>query len=178
MKDDFNETDAEELTQEELKKIKEKIIHNPDEIKFKFYDKFRKKITERLKKFAGDKRAKGFEYIFALPDFFMMLVRLMFDDRVDKTEKAFISGIVAYLIMPFDIIPDFIPVFGYIDDMMLIAFGLDSLLKHVERQVFIDNWSGEGDVFVLIEKIIHKTSEFLNKNIIEKIKTILENLKK
>jgi len=107
-----------------------------------------------------------------------MLVRLMFDDRVDKTEKAFISGIVAYLIMPFDIIPDFIPVFGYIDDMMLIAFGLDSLLKHVERQVFIDNWSGEGDVFVLIEKIIHKTSEFLNKNIIEKIKTILENLKK
>ena len=178
MKEDFEEIEVEELSEEDLNEIKEKIVHSPDELKLKFYNKFRKKLQKKLKKYVGDKRAKGFEYIFALPDFFFLLTRLLFDDRVKKSYKAFIAGIITYIILPIDLIPDFIPIIGYIDDMAMVVFGVDYLIKHINKQIILDNWSGEGDVLAFVKKTITSISSFLNSNILGKITMILESFKK
>ncbi len=178
MNDKFDDFEVEEIGEDELEGIKEKIVHSPDEIKLKFYTDFRDKLRKKLKKYVGDKRAKGFEYIFALPDFFFLLTRLLFDDRVKKTYKYFIGSLITYVILPIDIIPDFIPVIGYIDDMAVVVFGLDYLINHIDKQIILDNWSGDGDVLMLVKNIITKISEFLNNNFIGKIKMIMEIFKK
>jgi uncharacterized membrane protein YkvA (DUF1232 family) len=54
---------------------------------------------------------------------------LLADDRVPLRAKLVLPGVVAYLLMPLDIIPDFIPVLGQIDDLLLIAGGLWLFLR-------------------------------------------------
>ena len=178
MENEFEELESEEVSGEEMNKIKEKIIHNPDEIKLKFYQDFRKKMTIKIQKMMGRKNAKGFEYIMFLPDFFVLFTRLLLDERVKKSDKAFITGIVAYLIMPFDIIPDFIPIIGYVDDIAVVVYGLNMLLNNIEKQIITDNWSGEEDILKLTQNITAKLSNFMNKNVIDKVRTLLNKLDK
>lgn len=178
MENEFEELESEEMSDKDIKKIKEKIIHNPSETKLKFYENFRKKMTAKIKKMLGGKKAKGFEYIMFLPDFFVLFTRLLLDERVKTSDKAFIGGIIAYLIMPFDIIPDFIPVIGYVDDIAVVIYGLNMLLNHIEKQIIIDNWSGEEDVLKLVQNLTVKISNAMNKNVIDKIRTLLSKLDK
>jgi len=55
--------------------------------------------------------------------------RLMRDDRLPLLVKVVIPGLVAYLLMPLDIIPDFIPVLGQLDDILLIVIAVAVLMR-------------------------------------------------
>ena len=57
------------------------------------------------------------------------------DPRVPWYAKAFIITLVAYALSPIDLIPDFIPVLGYIDDVIIIAAGVYLASKMIPRQV-------------------------------------------
>jgi len=68
--------------------------------------------------------------------------RLVRDRRMPVLVKAIIPALVAYLVMPLDIIPDFIPVIGQLDDLLLIALAVgvifrfapvDLLDEHIRR---------------------------------------------
>ncbi|MBT3169556.1 MAG: DUF1232 domain-containing protein [Candidatus Cloacimonetes bacterium] len=150
-------------TVEEAKKI--------DEKKMAFYENLRKKITGFIGESVGE--YKFTEYLLALPDFFILLCRLAVDDRVQKTQKAFVGAIIAYIIMPLDIIPDFIPVIGYMDDLILAVFGLNLILNEIDKQILLDNWSGKEDLLGLLQKITAKAEGFLDKNIIQKVKNLV-----
>ncbi len=156
--------------------IQEIVIN--DKKKLQFYEKLRKNITKFVKGKAGEKTGKVSEYILTLPDFFILLCRLAVDKRVTKTQKLLVGGIIGYVIMPIDIIPDFIPLVGYIDDLVLVVLGLNLILNELDQQILNDNWSGEEDVLQLMQKITANAENFLNKNILEKIKLLLSKLKK
>jgi len=55
--------------------------------------------------------------------------RLVRDRRMPVLVKAVIPALVAYLVMPLDIIPDFIPVVGQLDDLLLIALVAGLILR-------------------------------------------------
>ena len=57
------------------------------------------------------------------------------DKRVPWYAKAFVALIVAYALSPIDLIPDFIPVLGYLDDLVLIPAGIYLALKMIPREV-------------------------------------------
>ncbi len=57
------------------------------------------------------------------------------DRRVPWYAKAFVIVIVAYVLSPIDLIPDFIPVIGYLDDLVLIPLGVYLALRLVPREV-------------------------------------------
>lgn len=57
------------------------------------------------------------------------------DPRVPWYAKAFVILIVAYALSPVDLIPDFIPVLGYVDDLILIPAGIYLALKMIPREV-------------------------------------------
>ena len=78
--------------------------------------------------------------------------------------------------MPLDIIPDFIPVIGYIDDLVLVVLGLNLILNEIDEKVLIDNWSGEGDVLRQMQKITAAAEKFLDKNLINRIRHWLKKL--
>jgi uncharacterized membrane protein YkvA (DUF1232 family) len=52
--------------------------------------------------------------------------------------KIFVAGVVAYLFSPIDLIPDFIPVIGYLDDMILVPLGLAIAVKLIPPSVMAE----------------------------------------
>jgi len=61
--------------------------------------------------------------------------RLVGDGRVPWWTKALLPALALYLAMPFDLIPDFIPVFGYLDDVLVVLVVGWLLLRAVPRDV-------------------------------------------
>ena len=148
-----------------------------DQKKLKFYGKLRNKIHKLAVDKGGNKAGEFTEYILALPDFFMLLCRLAVDKRVAGKQKLLVGWIIAYVISPIDIIPDFIPFIGYIDDLVLVVYWLNVILNEVDKQVLVDNWSGEEDVLKLLQKITYVAENFLDKNILRKIKGWVSKIK-
>jgi len=163
MKDEVKEEKIEITIEQE-----EDFTNDPK--KMKFYEKLRKKIQKLAVTKGGNKAGEFTKYLFALPDFFVLLCRLAVDKRVGGKQKLLVGGIIAYVISPIDIIPDFIPFIGYVDDLVLVVYGLNMVLNEVDKQVLIENWSGEEDVLILLQKITYVAENFLDKNILRKIK--------
>ncbi len=156
------------------KDVKEKL----ETRKLKFYGILRERISSFMLTHAGENSTKLTNYLLALPDFFILLCRLAVDKRVTSSQKVFVGGIIAYVMMPIDIIPDFIPIIGYVDDLVLVVYGLDLILNELDKQILIDNWSGGEDVLALLQKITDAAENFLDKNILKKIKNWIGGLKK
>jgi len=61
------------------------------------------------------------------------------DRRTPWYARLFAACVVAYAFSPLDLIPDFIPVLGYLDDMILIPLGIALALKMIPPQVMADS---------------------------------------
>ena len=60
------------------------------------------------------------------------------DPRTPWYAKAIIACVVAYVLSPIDLIPDFIPVLGYVDDLLLLPVGIYLALKLIPAEVLTD----------------------------------------
>lgn len=60
------------------------------------------------------------------------------DPRTSWHAKAFIAGVVAYAISPIDLIPDFIPVLGLLDDLVLVPLGIVVAIRMIPSQVLAE----------------------------------------
>ena len=60
------------------------------------------------------------------------------DPKTPWYAKLLIAGIVAYAFSPIDLIPDFVPVLGYLDDLILIPAGIALAIRWVPRQVWVE----------------------------------------
>jgi uncharacterized membrane protein YkvA (DUF1232 family) len=62
---------------------------------------------------------------------------------VSGRTKGVLAGVAVYLMSPVDLVPEFIPLLGYLDDVLLVAIVLDGLLNHVDRAVLLEHWPGD-----------------------------------
>jgi uncharacterized membrane protein YkvA (DUF1232 family) len=60
------------------------------------------------------------------------------DKRVFWFTKVFTASVVAYAFSPIDLIPDFIPILGYIDDVIIVPLGIKFALKMIPKRVISD----------------------------------------
>ena len=60
------------------------------------------------------------------------------DPRVPWYAKLLAGGVVAYLFSPIDLIPDFIPVIGFLDDLILIPLGIGLVVRLIPPQVMLE----------------------------------------
>ncbi|MBO9610239.1 MAG: DUF1232 domain-containing protein [Paenibacillaceae bacterium] len=60
------------------------------------------------------------------------------DSRVPWYTKLFTICVVAYAFSPIDLIPDFIPILGYLDDLIIVPLGIALALKMIPEPVLID----------------------------------------
>src|SRR6185503_5387610 len=67
-------------------------------------------------------------YIRQLPQYVRLLAGLARDPRVSMVDKMIVLGAIAYIVMPIDLIPDFIPFFGEIDDVYILVLALQRLI--------------------------------------------------
>ena len=100
-----------------------------------------------------------------IPNLLRLLFRLLRDPRVSSTDKAILAGTIIYVIAPIDIIPDFIPFIGQIDDAYLIAISVLRLLNRADRAIIQEHWKGERDIKELVTNISRVAEYFLPKRI-------------
>ena len=72
----------------------------------------------------------------------MLFKRLLGDSRVPRGTKALIVPAIAYLAFPLDLIPDFIPVIGYLDDALVLAWALRQIVRGAGSIVVREHWPG------------------------------------
>ena len=82
------------------------------------------------------------ELLLALPRLGRMLVSLAGDRDVPTPAKVVLAAVAVYLVSPIDIIPDFIPWLGYLDDLLLAAVVVDGVLTFVDRPLLLRYWPG------------------------------------
>lgn len=70
-----------------------------------------------------------FRLITHLPTFSKVFIRLMKDPRVSLAPKLLVLAIAAYVVLPLDIVPDFIPGLGQMDDLAVVLVGLRFFLR-------------------------------------------------
>ena len=78
----------------------------------------------------------------ALPDLVRLMARLAADPVLPRSAKVALAAAVVYLLSPVDLIPDFVPFVGYLDDALLAAVMLDGVLNYVDRAVVLRYWPG------------------------------------
>jgi uncharacterized membrane protein YkvA (DUF1232 family) len=77
-----------------------------------------------------------------VPDCARLFWRLVGDSRVSRRHKALLLLAAGYLAMPIDLVPDFIPVAGQLDDAILVALVLRSLVRAAGPDVVRAHWPG------------------------------------
>ena len=78
----------------------------------------------------------------ALPDIVRLVTRLVADPVLPRSAKIALAAAVVYLISPIDLVPDFVPFVGYLDDALVAAVVLDGILTFVDRAVVLRYWPG------------------------------------
>jgi uncharacterized membrane protein YkvA (DUF1232 family) len=77
-----------------------------------------------------------------VPDCIVLFRRLLGDPRVPRRRKLLLVVLLGYLAMPFDLIPDFIPVAGQLDDAALVAVVLRLVLRGAGTGIVDEHWPG------------------------------------
>ncbi|HEX5467993.1 MAG TPA: DUF1232 domain-containing protein [Gaiellaceae bacterium] len=86
----------------------------------------------------GDARA----FATFIPDCIVLVARLARDERVPRHRKLLLLALVAYLAIPIDIVPDFIPVAGQLDDAIIVALALRHFLSVGGEALVRELWPG------------------------------------
>jgi uncharacterized membrane protein YkvA (DUF1232 family) len=77
-----------------------------------------------------------------IPDCVVLFRRLVGDPRVPRRHKFLIGSLVPYLLLPFDLVPDFIPVAGQLDDAVLVAVVLRRVVRDAGPRLVEEHWPG------------------------------------
>jgi len=80
-----------------------------------------------------------------LPDVIRLLHRLATDRSLPRVVRIRLGLLFAYLALPLDLIPDFIPVLGYADDAIIVAAVLRSVVRRVGLEPLREHWPGTSD---------------------------------
>jgi uncharacterized membrane protein YkvA (DUF1232 family) len=86
------------------------------------------------------------DLVFAIPDIVRLIWRVVRDERAPRLTRYGLVAMGAYLALPFDVLPDNIPVVGQIDDVLVLTVGVRTLLRRVPDQILREHWSGEDRV--------------------------------
>jgi uncharacterized membrane protein YkvA (DUF1232 family) len=77
-----------------------------------------------------------------IPDCVVLFRRLLSDERVPRRAKLLILALIAYLATPIDLVPDFIPVAGQLDDAIIVGFVLRKILRSGGPELLREHWPG------------------------------------
>lgn len=96
-----------------------------------------------------------------LPNLASLIGSLYRDDRVPTQAKVTLAALTAYLAAPFDIIPDFIPLLGYLDDLIVAAIALDGLFNQIDAAIIRQHWQGDPETLTIVQRTAQQVSLFV-----------------
>jgi uncharacterized membrane protein YkvA (DUF1232 family) len=93
------------------------------------------------------------ESVRLLPDVLRLIPRLARDRSLPTGVRVRLWLLLGYLAVPFDVIPDFLPVIGYADDTILVAVVLRSVARRAGREAIARHWPGTPDGLAAVERL-------------------------
>jgi uncharacterized membrane protein YkvA (DUF1232 family) len=91
---------------------------------------------------AAGRRGDALALATFIPDCIVLMTRLARDPGVPRHRKLLLVGLVGYLASPFDLVPDFIPVVGQLDDAIVVGFVLRQFVRAGDEQLIRELWPG------------------------------------
>jgi len=85
-----------------------------------------------------------------VPDCAVLVRRLLGDPRVPRRHKLLLGAVVGYLAFPFDLVPDFIPVAGHADDVLVVILALRVVLRGSGSDLLREHWRGPESSLALV----------------------------
>ena len=113
-------------------------------------------------------------YMKQLPSYLRLLGGLLTDKRVSTVDKLLVAGAMAYIVMPVDLIPDFIPFIGEVDDVFVLVLALQRLISNAGRSVVMAHWTGsmEDLADLNLKEALAAAAFFLPRGIRRRLKVI------
>ena len=109
-----------------------------------------------------------------LPNFIRLLYGLITDARVATLDKLLVGAAIAYILAPEDILPNFIPLIGEVDELFILILALRHLIDHAGLDVELDHWDGDPEDLadLNLERILTAAAFFLPRRIRRRLRTI------
>jgi uncharacterized membrane protein YkvA (DUF1232 family) len=89
------------------------------------------------------RRSQARELATLIPNLVVLFRGLLGDPRVSRSSKAWLWFALGWFISPIDLIPEFLPVVGPLDDAIVAALVLRHVLRRTDRSVLADHWRGD-----------------------------------
>src|SRR5215216_4117732 len=83
-------------------------------------------------------------------DCIVLVRRLLGDPRVPRRHKLLLGVLVGYLVLPFDLVPDFIPVAGHLDDALVVVLALRAVLRGSGSDLLREHWRGPESSLAIV----------------------------
>ena len=93
------------------------------------------------------------EALRVLPDVVRLVRRLAADKSLPRGVRIRLGLLLAYLAIPIDLIPDFIPILGYADDAIIVTAVLRSVVKSAGVDAVRAHWPGTADGFAALTQL-------------------------
>ena len=90
-----------------------------------------------------------------IPDCLVLLRRLIGDPRVPRRRKLALLALVVYLSIPLDLVPDFIPVVGQLDDVSIAALALRYALRAGGPDLLAQHWPGPAKSLEAVTRLAY-----------------------
>jgi len=87
------------------------------------------------------------------PDVVRLLRRLAADPSLPRGVRIRLGALIVYLLLPIDLVPDFIPVVGYADDAVIVALALRSVVRAAGPDALDRHWPGTADGLLAVKRL-------------------------
>jgi uncharacterized membrane protein YkvA (DUF1232 family) len=94
-----------------------------------------------------------------IPDCIVLFGRMLGDPRMPRRYRVLVVAMLGYLALPFDLIPDFIPVAGQLDDAVVVALTLRAILRGGGLEMIEEHWPGPRSSLSLILKFADRRAK-------------------
>jgi uncharacterized membrane protein YkvA (DUF1232 family) len=92
-----------------------------------------------------------------IPDCIVLMKRLLADPRLPRRHKLLVGALIGYLVVPIDLVPDFIPVAGQIDDVVIVSLGLRAVLRRSGPELLREHWPGPESSLAVVLRLAGAT---------------------
>jgi uncharacterized membrane protein YkvA (DUF1232 family) len=103
--------------------------------------------------------------VLLVPNFAKLVARLLADPRVPRRSKIALGMAAAYVVSPIDLLPEFIPVIGWLDDLLILTYVLNRVIERAGKEVVEEHWDGPGDLLGVIQEVLGLASNVIPKRL-------------
>lgn len=136
------------------------------------YTNSREYISEHM-----PNKAKPYkDYIMFIPDIVALILRLFKDKRVPIKTKVILAICFSYISLPFDIIPDKVPIIGSLDDITVFFFAFNRIISDIPIDIILENWQGKNEFVEVLKKLVEFLTSFTSAQNLNNVYGIIDSL--